>query len=125
MGAERKRPGPEPYSNDTASAYVKMAVHPGDDLDIVIAAGREALQRALNDAPSRNVVAPRAHGWIVRAEGFRPADPAPRSLGLRYVDGAHVGEFALEDSARKAEKGLALLDRAGAKVSVTPPTGGA
>lgn len=118
LGASRKRPGPVPYSSDEVSAFVKIAIHPGDDYSAVVVAARAAVQRALNaeDAHAEPSPPPEpvTHKVIVGPPG--KSDPARGAriseLGLRWdrQRGAFVGEYlearALEVAAECESLGL-------------------
>lgn len=61
LGAQRKRPGPVPYSSEAFEARISIDVHPNDDVQEVVRRGQDLLfdtltsmmpgQRARNSVP--------------------------------------------------------------------------
>lgn len=128
LGAEEKRPGQMQYSSDTRSAFVKLAVHPGDDLAAVIAFGKDALARALGaSSPTVTIAnapqAPARRGYLVRVRGGRPADTRFRSLKLRWQSDHHEAEVQTEGEATKLVAAIGLMG-SGLECEILPPTGG-
>lgn len=120
LGGERKRPGAQQFSSDTVSASVTLAIHPGDRVEDAIAEARRVLEEALG-GPAEPRAAP-APKWHLHVTGLRPADNRPRSLGLRWVNGEHFGEYAHESEARRVEGAVKLFGDV--ETRLEPPAGG-
>lgn len=113
------------YGSTGRSAFVKVQVHPGDDLDDVLRAAHAALDKAIAGAPPITTPAPAVPrapvGWVVKIDGPKAADPKPKAAGFRWKDGCFVRTFPNQDAAEKAAEGARLLGT----VTVEPPAGDA
>ena len=126
LGAESKKPGAQQYTSETKSAFVKVAVHPGDKLEDVLAHARDVLAQALQDAaPARSVAAPppaAPAGWRITVHGAKPMNTALRSLRLGWKDDHHELTTPNEQEARKVAR-AASLSGTDLKVRLYDPDG--